>query len=73
MHSPDPDSACFAVGVLKKVLNGSRSTGLKAGTVKDFVVEKHLTVFRQGISITVGIAAFDGAGTTRTGSKLGNK
>ena len=48
MDSTDPDSTCFAVGHLKQGLKGSKRTGIKAGTVKDFVVEKHLTVFRQG-------------------------
>ena len=49
MSAPDPDSSCFAVGCLSKELKGSRnSSGHKSGTVKDFVVEKHLTHFRRG-------------------------
>ena len=49
MSEPDPDSSCFAVGLLRKELKGGKATnGMKSGTVKDFVVEKHLEVFKRG-------------------------
>ena len=47
MSAPDPDSVCFAVGVLRTVLKDNKSkTRIKSGTVKDFVVEKHLDTFK---------------------------
>ena len=46
MPSPREDSECFAVHALRRRLAASRRPdGHPAGTVKDFVVEKHLDVF----------------------------
>ena len=49
MSAPDPESSCFAVGVLRKTFRDSkRANGVKCGTTKDFLVEKHLGIFRRG-------------------------
>jgi hypothetical protein len=46
MRKPREDSKCFAVLSLRKILASSHDkNAYPGGTVKDFVVEKHLDVF----------------------------
>ena len=53
MPSPREDSSCFAVHALRKTLAGGKNPArdFPRGTVKDFVVEKHLLYFKKNVNL----------------------
>ncbi len=49
---PRSDSSCFAVHSVRKTLaHNKRAGGFPGGTVKDFVVEKHLDHFVTNLNL----------------------